>query len=206
MQFETFLSALAAAITLLVPLTYAAPTPTEDLAPRACGTQGPNIIDLLKKSSPDTAFPGQRFTLQRTGGPPYTDTISAAITFNLIPAGATGCMLQIEIPPFATDNAIANGTATQADVSTTQPWSFNNEPTWNHPAAKIALVSTTIFPTQRSTTGYKTILTSNSCSPIMSYVFELSGWQQGAGNVDFVDTQGGKQGLVPIGFTMIYNC
>ena len=198
---------LALALAALSTLAASAPTPegSPTLEKRACESQGPSIIDVLRASTPDNASTGQQFTLDREGNPPY-DTIVSAITFEYIPPGATGCMLQVEFPPLTSDNEIASGTATQADVWSTQPWNNTNPPTYNHKPVKDQFVSTVIFPTQKSTTIYKTILVSNSCSPQMSFYFEQSNWQQGTGSVNFFNSLGGKQGLQPIGFSMIYNC
>ncbi|MCJ1256029.1 hypothetical protein MMC24_003848 [Lignoscripta atroalba] len=204
---SALLRTLAVSLTLLSTLTAAAPTPAADaeLAPRACGTQAPSIIDVLRASTGDNASPGGQFTLARAGNPPY-NTIKSALTFEYIPQGATGCMLQIQFPSFAADGAIANGTATQADVWSTQPFTYANLPTYNHPPVKDQFVSTVIFPTKKTTSAFKTTLASNTCSPVMSYLIELSDWQQGAGSVNFFNTLGGKQGIVPIGFSMVYNC
>jgi len=194
----------------LLSLSGALPAPAPDatlnLVPRACSTIGPAIINALSKASPDTPNTSQPFRLARTGGP-NSNTIKSAITFEYIPqgAGATGCMLQIQFPALTTDNQIASGTGTQADVWSTQPFTDGSN-TWNHPPVKDQFVATTIFPTQKSSQVFKTILASNSCSPTMSYLLELSGWQQGAGSVQFYNSLGGKQGLQPIGFSMIFNC
>ncbi|EAW11092.1 uncharacterized protein ACLA_067290 [Aspergillus clavatus NRRL 1] len=189
---------------LLLAGASAVPTPTEDLVPRACSTLGPSTIDVLRVSTPDNASPGLQFTLSRAGSPVYNTQV-AALTFEYIPTGATGCMLEIDIPPLAQVNQIAQG-ATQVDIWTTDPWNWNNLPTWNHPPTKRSMVGTYIFPTQQTTTTSKTIVMSNTCDNIMSFQVELSGWQNQEGSVNFFNTLGGKVGLVPIGFRMIYNC
>ena len=81
-----------------------------------------------------------------------------------------------------------------------------NPPTYNNQPNKQAMISTTIFPTDTTDTVYQTILASDSCRNPMSFLFELSTWQTGEGHVSFVNSMGGKIGLVPIGFKMIYNC
>ncbi|RHZ69174.1 hypothetical protein CDV55_107302 [Aspergillus turcosus] len=189
---------------LLLAAATATPTPTDDLVPRACGTLGPSVIDVLRVSTPDNASPGQQFTVSRAGYPPYNTQI-AALTFNYIPAGATGCMLEIDIPALAQANQIAEG-ATQVDVWTTDPWDWNSLPTYNKPPKKREMVGTYIFPTQPTTEETKTIIASNTCSDPMSFLVELSGWQTQSGSVNFYNTLGGKQGIVPIGFRMIFNC
>jgi len=189
-------------LSLSYALPAAAPDATADLVPRACSTLGPSL-NVLHKATPDTSSLGPTFELARTGGP-NSNTIKTVVTFNYIPAGATGCMLQLQFPPLTSDNQIASGTGTQADVWSTKP--ADPGATWNHPPVKDQFVATTIFPTQKNAQGFKTILASNSCSPTMSFLFELSDWQQGAGHVKFDNSLGGKQGLQPIGLSMIFNC
>ncbi|EAU32754.1 predicted protein [Aspergillus terreus NIH2624] len=189
---------------LLLASATASPTPTYDLAPRACGTLGPSVIDVLRVSTPDNASPGQQFTVSRAGYPPYNTQISA-LTFNYIPASATGCMLEIDIPALAQANQIAEG-ATQVDIWTTDPWDYYSLPTYNKPPKKREMVGTYIFPTQPTSAETKTIIASNTCSDTMSFLVELSGWQTQSGSVSFYNTLGGKQGIVPIGFRMVFNC
>ena len=127
-------------------------------------------------------------------------------------------MLQINIPKLPIQNnpgPIASGTGTQSDV-----WLLTNPPrdspydnsfiyeySWNKPPVKSQFVSTTIFPTGSPTQeAYKTFMWSGTCKQTLSFQFELSDWQQGSGDVDFYNTLGGKIGLIPIGFSMVYNC
>jgi len=177
-----------------------------ELVPRACSTLGPSPIDVLEKSDPNNPHDGPVFQLDRTGSSgSYTNDNITVLTFNYIPAGATGCMLQVEFPPLTQPNQIASGTATQANVWTVAP-DPNGVSTYNNPPVRNQFVSTLIFPTTTSTEIYKTILYSNTCSPTMSFLFELSTWQQGTGHVQFFNSLGGKQGLQPIGFSMIFDC
>ncbi|KAF7168852.1 hypothetical protein CNMCM5623_001794 [Aspergillus felis] len=196
-----------ALLSLLLAAATAAPTPTEDLVPRSCGTLGPSVIDVLRVSTPDNASPGQQFTLSRAGIPPYNTQISA-LSFDYIPVNATGCMLEIDIPALTQANQIAEG-ATQVDIWTTDPWNpwdYSSLPTYNKPPKRREMVGTYIFPTQPTTAESKTIIASNTCSDPMSFLVELSGWQTQSGSVNFYNTLGGKQGIVPIGFRMIFNC
>jgi hypothetical protein len=197
-------------------LVYAVPTPAE-LAPRSCSTLGPANISKLNKAAPNDYINGALFTLHRNGGS-NSNTIKSVVSFSYIPPGATGCMLQIDIPKLPTQNnpgPIASGTGTQSDV-----WLITNPPqdnpyntqylyeySWNKPPIKSQFVSTTIFPVGSPTDSpYKTFMWSGTCKQQLSFQFELSDWQQGSGDVNFYDTMGGKQGLTPIGFTMVYNC
>lgn len=174
------------------------------LVPRACSTLGPSTINILEKGDPDHPHTGLIFNLAHGGGPGSNDFISV-VTFNHIPAGATGCMLQVEYPPLQYPNQIATGPATQADVWSVAP-DPNSMSTWNNPPARNQFVATTIFPTAASAQGSKTILMSNTCSPTMSFLFEQSDWQQGGGSIRFYNSAGGNQGLPPLGFSMIFNC
>jgi hypothetical protein len=55
------------------------------------------------------------------------------------------------------------------------------------------------FPNYKSQGPFKTVLMSNACQESVSFLLELSDWQQQAGNVDFYQ-QAGE------GFEMVYNC
>ncbi|PGG96458.1 hypothetical protein AJ79_09583 [Helicocarpus griseus UAMH5409] len=190
----------------LLGTTTASPAPDKTtLAPRACSTIGPSIIDVLYASTGDNANPGQYFTLARGGNPAY-NTIKSALTFEYIPAGATGCMLAVEFPVLDQDEEIATGPSVTAEVWSTAPWTWNNLPTYNNPPQKDQMVGTVNFPTQKTTSVFKTIVASDTCEPVMSFLVEHSGWQQGEGTVHFYNTLGWKVGLEPIGFSLIYNC
>jgi len=200
----------------LLALVSAVPTPAE-LSPRACSTMGPATISRLNKTTPNDNLNGLTFALHRNGGA-NSNTIKSVVSFTYIPPGATGCMLQIEIPQLPTPNnpgPIASGTGTQSDVwlitnpPTTNPYdnSFIYHYSWNSPPIKSQFVSTTIFPVGSPTDApYKTFMWSGTCKQTLSFQFELSDWQQGSGDVNFYDTTGGKQGLVPIGFRLVFNC
>ncbi|KAL9110885.1 MAG: hypothetical protein Q9227_004685 [Pyrenula ochraceoflavens] len=113
-------------VTLAFTLPSPGPKPDAspvDLAPRACGTLGPNVIDILERGDPNNPHDGQTFNLARVGTPPRNDFISV-VSFNYIPAGATGCQLVWQYPPFQYPNQIATGPATQADV-----WLVSPDPT-----------------------------------------------------------------------------
>ena len=181
------LTALSAAVAI--------PEPDKNLHRRTCTTIQPASIDVLSSSSPNTPSLGTQFILSRENG---VDNIISTITFN-VPTGSTGCMINILIPELTVANEIASGTATQADVWTVQPWTTSSPPTFNNPPVKNQFVSTTIFPTDTTTSSYSTVLESNSCSPVMSFLFQLSTWQQGSGFVDFTNSPS-------IGFSLTFDC
>lgn len=155
-------------------------------------------------------------TLNRTGGA-NSNTIKAVVSFGDIPLGATGCMLEIDIPKLPANNVyepIAGGDS-QADVwlikqpagYTPAEYWYVYEWSWNKPPVKDQFVSTVIFPTTNPTDGpLKRYLWSGTCSPTMSFQFELSDWQQGAGWVNYFTSVGGKLTTTPINFNMVYNC
>ncbi|RAL09389.1 uncharacterized protein BO97DRAFT_407739 [Aspergillus homomorphus CBS 101889] len=181
----------------LATVALAARSPAGEVVPRACTTILPSSIDVLDSANPNTANVGQRFTLRRSGSPASNNKISA-FTFTNIPAGATGCTLQVNVPALTTANQIAWG-SNQAEFWTTNAWTAANAPTWNNPPTRGQMVSTFQFPTGVTTTPTQQNLASNTCSNTMSFLALLSDWQSGAGQVDFM--QGAD-----LGFKLIYNC
>ena len=115
-------------------------------------------------------------------------------------------MLAIEFPILDQDGEIATGPSVTAEVWTTRPWTGANLPTYNNPPIKDQMVGTINLPTYKTTSTFKTIVASNTCSPVMSFLVEYAGWQTGSGSAHFYNSQGGKPGLKPIGFSMIFNC
>ncbi|PYI33554.1 hypothetical protein BO86DRAFT_392332 [Aspergillus japonicus CBS 114.51] len=191
---------IIAIVGALATLALAAPSPAGDVVPRACTTILPSSIDVLDSAHPNTANVGQRFTLRRSGSPgsSVTNKKISAFTFTDIPAGATGCTLQVNVPPLTTANQIAWG-SNQAEFWTTNAWTAANAPTWSNPPTRGQMVSTFQFPTGVTTTSTQQNLASNTCSNTMSFLALLSDWQGAEGQVDF--TQGAD-----LGFKLIYNC
>lgn len=211
MLSSTLCHLLAVSLLTLTQTTSAHPTagPSPvDLVPRACSSLGPSPIDVLQASDPNTPSVTGAFRLERTNS---VDDVSTALTFNYIPAGATGCTLHVIFPPH-TPGAIASGTATQADVWLASPDRYGTS-TWNNPPQKQQHVSTVIFPAEGSTDTFETNLWAGNC-PVpptpdggtLTFLFELSTWQQGNGSVSFFNSLGGKQGLQAEGFSLIFNC
>jgi hypothetical protein len=167
------------------------------LEQRACTTIQPTSIDVLNQATPNKASLGSQFTLGRING--NDNTIISTLTFENIPQGATGCMFNILIPALTKPNEIASGTATQANVWTVKPWTTSSPPTYNHPPVRNSFVATTIFPTGVTDSPFQTVLESNTCSPVVSFLLELSTWQTGSGFVNFANSPA-------IGFSLTYNC
>jgi len=178
--------------------TNAAPTATNDLVARACTTVTPSWVDILDKAYPNQGNTGSKFALTRTGGP-GTNTRKTAFIFQNIPAGSTGCMLQIEWPA-GSDFGDGSNTANLFTTEDFHTWT----PTWNHQPKTIAQVASTNLPTDKNSDAFKTILYADSCKPNMGFLLELAEWQQQAG--DFSFTQKGWGYDTKIGFSMIYNC
>ncbi len=111
-----------------------------------------------------------------------------------IPSGSTGCMLQYSYPA---NKALGTG-AMQVDLfGTKDPVSSANN--WNNKPVKTTRWGSLQFPNYKSPNPFKMMIMSNACSPSMSFLLELSDWQQQAGNVDFYQ-QAGQ------GFEMVHNC
>jgi hypothetical protein len=190
-----------ALIALLALLVSSSPTPAE-LTPRSCSGLGPLSIDVLYRSAPNFPGTGQQFSLNRGYG---DNRIISLLTFGYLPQDATGCMLQITIPPLSAGQ-MAQGTATQANIWTTDPWwPGSAAPTWNSQPAKRAMVATFIFPTDTTENVFQTYLASNVCSDPMSFLVELSDWQSGWGDVDFPNSFEPATGD-SMGFALIHSC
>ncbi|KAB8068304.1 hypothetical protein BDV29DRAFT_195757 [Aspergillus leporis] len=188
-----------ALLTLLLSAAIAVPTPTENLLPRACTTRAPSVIDILKDTTPNTASIGQYFNLERTSSP-LKNTKLSALTFNNIPAGATGCRLEVAFPPLG-PNSIATGDV-QAEFWSTDPWNVNTAPTFNNPPRKREMVGTYRFPTAANDQSTHTVIASNTCSETMSWLAYLSDWQQNAGSVAFNN----RLDIQNMGFSLVFNC
>ncbi|KAE8353850.1 hypothetical protein BDV28DRAFT_164669 [Aspergillus coremiiformis] len=188
-----------ALLAVLFSAATAVPTPSE-LLPRACTTIAPSIIHTLDAANPNTPSPGQEVALERIGAPLKNNKLSA-LTFTNIPAGSTGCRLEIEFPPL-TDGQIAPGD-TQADIWSTDPWDSNSLPTYSHQPHKKEMVATYIFSKGPTANSTHTVLASNSCSSTMSWMALLSEWQSSPGNVHFRNSVGNGQNL---GFMLVFNC
>ncbi|KAE8386994.1 hypothetical protein BDV23DRAFT_175029 [Aspergillus alliaceus] len=188
-----------ALLALIFSAAIAVPTPTE-LVPRACTTLAPSIIDVLDAANPNTPSPGQQFTLERSGSPLKNNKI-AALTFNNIPAGATGCRLELGFPPLS-EGQIAPRDI-QADIWSTDPWDSSSLPTYNHQPNKREMVATTIFPKGPTTQASHTVLASNTCSSTMSWLALLSEWQNFPGSVNFQNSIGNGP---EFGFSLVFNC
>ncbi|PLB46604.1 hypothetical protein P170DRAFT_438323 [Aspergillus steynii IBT 23096] len=190
--------------TLLLLITTVTATPTPiDLVRRECKYLAPSAIDILSESNPDTPSLGNHFSLSHEANP-SRNTETVALTFTDIPATASGCVLQLAIPKLTHENEIASGTATQAEIWKTNPWTHDDAPTWSHPPHKDRMVSTTGFPTEVTDEKDVRWLASDTCSETMSYYVELSDWQNSEGDVDFENHVDGGDG--DLGFRMVYGC
>ena len=178
---------------------FSSPTPS-DLVPRACTTIQPSFISYFSRDSPTTSNPDSHYVLSRTGGP-NSNTYETVFRFDNIPAGSTGCQLQLQWPA----RAILGSGATDTQLYGVQG-QVSEATTWANPPVKGTLWASIQFPTQSSDQPYKTIVQSNTCpeSGSVSFLLELSDWQTGAGAVDFY-----QRNFYPSeaqGFTLVYDC
>ncbi|KAL9625050.1 MAG: hypothetical protein Q9160_000779 [Pyrenula sp. 1 TL-2023] len=211
-------SSLLLLLSPLTSLTSAHPSPTL-LPPRACSTLGPNTINILEKGDPTHPHPGQIFNLARgsTGPSTSANDFTSVVSFSYIPSSATGCQLIWQYPGYSYPGIpFATGPATQADVWLVEPPDPTATSTWNGPPRRDQFVATLRFPTERKQGDqpFKTTLWSGTCGRAvgadgglsLSFLFEYSDWQQGGGSVRFYNTLGGKQGLEPLGFSIVFSC
>ena len=213
----------ASATMALMSLVSAAPSSTPiDLIPRACSTLSPQPITGLDASQPNSAIHTGEFRLNRTLTPSgYKNTFSTVLTFNFIPDHATGCMLRFQLPKLSVPNQIASASPDYSGGFQADVWTYQADPlglsTWANPLQRGQFVSTVIFPTRTTDAPYETYIWSGTCPQggpgtsqpyggTLSFLFEGSTWQQLSGGVRFFNTLGGKQGLVPIGFSLVFNC
>jgi hypothetical protein len=201
MRSNTLTAVLCAGARLLG-LSYALPTASEDLVPRACTTRTPDVLLYWDKNNPNIGTPGGTVRMERTGGP-GTNTIKTGFTFNNIPQGATGCMLQFELPPVTSPNQYATGSNNFDLFSVDRPITYNIN--WNNQPTKTTKWASMNVPEWITTQPFKTILMSNTCASTMSFEIELSDWQQSAGKISFLNT-GFKPVPIRSGFSLIYNC
>lgn len=191
----------AAAISAFALLGFTSAVPTPDaspaeLTPRACTTVQPAYISYFEKATPNDSTSGfGQYRLARTGGP-GSNTIKSAFRFDNIPADATGCMLQFQL---GAGRQAATG-ANDASLFTVQG-QIGEQTNWNNQPVKDTQVSSLQFPTTEAPEPIKTIVYSSTCpsSGSVSFLLEMSDWQQNAGSIAF------EQGQAS-GFSMIYNC
>ncbi|KAI9043024.1 uncharacterized protein KD926_004527 [Aspergillus affinis] len=190
--------------TLLLLATSTTSTPTLIDLPSlsTCTTLAPSTIDILAHSNPDTPTLGTHLNLTRSTT--SKNTSSVTLTFTEIPTSATGCILQLAIPQLTTPHEIASGSATQADIWKTAPWTSDHAPTWNNPPVKDQMVSIARFPTEVTDEEQVNWLASGNCDGTMSFLVELSEWQTGEGSVEFVNRVDGGEG--DLGFRLVYGC
>lgn len=196
MQFATIFALAGVFISTLL----AAPSPTK-LAPRACTTIAPSFISYIEKQPrPDISNPGTHYVIARTNGP-NANSYKTVFRFDNIPAGSTGCQLQLQWPA----NAILGSGNVNTDLFGVEG-QVSEATTWINQPKKTVQWASVQFPTQSSPQPFKTIVQSNTCpaSGSVSFLLELSDWQQGPGLVDFY-----QRVFYPsenTGFFLVYNC
>ena len=191
MHFNSLLTALATAASLAGAFPAAEP-----ISKRACTLRYPNFPISFTSTSPDTNTLDTTLTLARTGGP-GSNTGKAGLTFSGIPAGATGCALHYALPPVTTPDQFATGANNVdvfgADGPILRTTTWNNQP---HTTTKYASIQVPEYVTDR----YETILLATTCNATLSFLFQLSDWQQNAGTVHI------PQNPTASGFWLTYDC
>ncbi|KAL9110580.1 MAG: hypothetical protein Q9227_004938 [Pyrenula ochraceoflavens] len=208
MYSYAFLSTIATF--LLISAVSASPTPT-DLSPRACTTKVVDTIDYFDKANPTIPFPGYTIRLARTGGP-GSNTIRTGLTFLNIPRSATGCTLHLSLrapPSNQPDRYVKSTTPGQPgpnnfDVfGAASPVTYAT--TWNTQPRKTTLWGSVNVPYWPGASAVDQNILSTTCEETMSYVLELSDWQQNGGEVSFLHN-GAKPVPLDATFSMVYNC
>jgi hypothetical protein len=163
---------------------------------RACTNQWPDVVETFSQAAPTTSETGT-LRLARSDGP-GSNTLKAGITFHNIPAGATGCMLNLAIPPVSSPNQFAIGSNTFDVRGVSSP--IESTTNWNTIPPTTTLWATMNMPEGIQTSPFQTVLVSTRCSSTMSFLLQLSDWQQGAGQVWI------SQEPTQYGFWLTYNC
>lgn len=169
---------------------------------RSCTVQQPATINRPSTGSPNShsIFGDLDFVVSRDSSSDNTE--ASIVTFNSIPAGATGCTLQIQWPNLGVDGFFAHGYTGQSeitvDVFTLSTPDTKGNLTWDDLPMPDTKVSQVNFPTSKSP-AFQTNLVSGSCSSSLSFLLEVDSFQGGPDNVEFTNRPG-------LGFSLLYNC
>jgi len=170
---------------------------------RSCTTVQPTTINRPSADYPNghSIFGDQDFVVTREGSPAANTEVSI-VTFDNIPAGATGCTLQVQWPNLGVDGFFAHGYPGQSEITvdvyslttpdTSGTLTFDDLPV---PDTKVSQVN---FPTTASP-AFTTNLVSSTCSSSLSFLFEIDDFQGAPDSVEFTNRPG-------LGFSLIYNC
>lgn len=187
-----YLPSLVSLLAFVPGFVSAVPTAPE-ISKRACTDQWPDLVVTISATAVEYGL----ITLSRSDGPGSNNRV-AGITFNNVPAGATGCMLNFRIPPVTSPNQFAVGSNTFDVWGVSSP--ITSSTTWNTLPQRTTQWATMNMPEWVQPDPFQTVLMSNTCSQTMSFLLQLSDWQQGAGEVHI------PQDGVQYGFWLTYNC
>jgi hypothetical protein len=148
---------------------------------------------------------GGSIHMERTGGPGST-AVRTGFSFNNLPANATGCMLQFEYPSVWLKDLFATG-ANNFDVFASEtPIAYGTS--WDTQPGKAGFLTSGNVAEWITTEEFKTNLWStSSCGPGLSFIIELSDWQQDYGRIEMLN--GGFTSMpiaINSGFSIIYYC
>ena len=169
---------------------------------RACTVNQPTTINRPSSDDPSghSTFGDLDFVVSRDSSSSNTEV--SIVTFDKIPAGATGCTLQVQWPALTVNGFFAHGYNGQSeitvDVYTLNTPDTNGTLTWDDLPVPDTKVSQVNFPTVTSP-AFQTNLVSGTCSSSMSYLFEIDDFQSGPDSVEFTNRPA-------LGFSLIYNC
>ena len=191
MHFNSLLALCASTASLAAALPTA---PDAPLSKRACTVLYPDVTVTFSAASPTTNLFG--VALARSGGP-GTNTKKAAVAFNYVPPGATGCALHYALPAVAAPDQFAQGASTVDVFGVDRPPSRTT--TWNTQPRTTTQWASLNVP-EYVTGPYETVLLATTCDEARGFLFQLSDWQQQAGNVTI------PQDPTTSGFWLTYNC
>ena len=191
MYFTSLLALSATAASLVAALPT---SPSSPLSKRACTVLYPDVTVTFTLASPTTNAFG--VALARSGGP-GTNTQKAAIAFNYIPPGATGCALHYALPAVTAPDQFATGASTVDVFGVDRPPSRTTN--WNTQPQTTTKWASLNVPTY-VTGPYETVLLATTCDQAKGFLFQLADWQQQAGAVTI------PQNPTTSGFWLTYNC
>jgi len=182
-------------------LSSALPTGTSDLAPRACTTQYPTLIDYIYEISPDlVSLPSNFFEIAHA---PVPDGAASrlcrrdvVVQFDHIPPGSYGCQLEAYFPAGGT---VEQSGASQVDVFTVDKHATSGD-TWNTAPKPVSLFGT-VTSEAKADEVVKRVINSGVCDDTLTYRFTIASETE-VGTVYFREGSGvGGQGL-----RLTYDC
>jgi hypothetical protein len=207
------------AILSLLGLSAAVPTPVE-LAPRCGQTLFPFLAQQLTEANPTTVNPN---TLLQNGDfhvskqmDPVTgqvsNRISQVVAFNNIPAGSSGCQLNVVFPdnyPITTTGSpmlniytLYNGDS--SSITYPNNWSWDTF----YPRASPPF-GQGVFGTTNFAQGQTAVINTEACPANggdLAFVFEIADWVWGSASIEFNEYINKLNGAGLAGVYLTYDC